>query len=292
MQALVQTWRRVARENNMFKGQCWWVTGASSGIGGALAEALSAQGASVILSGRNEAALRDVQGRCKTPTLILPFEATDYARIPGLVEQAWNWASQNGGAIHGLVNNAGISQRSLAVDTVFDVYQKIIAVDLLAPIALTQALLPRMVKAGGGQIIAISSVAGLVGAPLRSAYTAAKHGLVGYHDSVRAETAHQGMKVLVVAPGSVRTNVSKNALGAAAEVRGVSDAAIDNGMPPDVAATRVLDAVRAGTRELVLAEGMEAEIVKLRRSNPDALFDAMANMIAQGYAQRMGAERK
>jgi short-subunit dehydrogenase len=276
----------------MFKGQCWWVTGASSGIGAALAEALSAGGASIILSGRNEAALREAQARCKTPTLILPFEATDYARIPGLAEQAWGWAERNGGAIHGLVNNAGISQRSLAVDTVFDVYQKIVAVDLLAPIALTQALLPRMVNAGGGQIIAISSVAGLVGAPLRSAYCAAKHGLIGYHDSVRAETAHQGIKVLVVAPGSVRTNVSKNALGAGAEVRGVSDAAIENGMAPEAAAKLMLDAVLAGTRELVLAEGVEAEIVKLRRSNPDALFDAMANMISQGYAQRMGAEKK
>ena len=275
----------------MFKGQCWWVTGASSGIGAALAEALSAGGASLILSGRNEAALREAQARCKTPTLILPFEATDYARIPGLADQAWSWAEKNGGAIHGLVNNAGISQRSLAVDTVFDVYQKIVAVDLLAPIALTQALLPRMVKAGGGQIIAISSVAGLVGAPLRSAYCAAKHGLIGYHDSVRAETAHQGIKVLVVAPGSVRTNVSRNALGAGAEVRGVSDAAIENGMAPEAAAKQMLDAVLAGTRELVLAEGVEAEIVKLRRSNPDALFDAMANMISQGYAQRMGAEK-
>jgi len=275
----------------MFKGQCWWVTGASSGIGAALAEALSAGGASIILSGRNEAALAHAQARCKTATLILPFEATDYARIPGLAEQAWAWADKNGGAIHGLVNNAGISQRSLAVDTVFDVYQKIVAVDLLAPIALTQALLPRMVKAGGGQIIAISSVAGLVGAPLRSAYCAAKHGLIGYHDSVRAETAHQGIKVLVVAPGSVRTNVSRNALDAGAKVRGVSDNAIENGMAPELAARMMLDAVQAGTRELVLAEGVEAEIVKLRRSNPDALFDAMANMISQGYAQRMGAEK-
>jgi short-subunit dehydrogenase len=223
--------------------------------------------------------------------LILPFEATDYARIPALAEQAWSWAEKTGGAIHGLVNNAGISQRSLAVDTVFDVYQKIVAVDLLAPIALTQALLPRMVKAGGGQIIAISSVAGLVGAPLRSAYSAAKHGLIGYHDSVRAETAHQGIKVLVVAPGSVRTNVSKNALDAGAKVRGVSDNAIENGMAPELAAQKMLEAVQAGTREMVLAEGVEAEIVKLRRSNPDALFDAMANMISQGYAQRMGAEK-
>ncbi len=275
----------------MFQGSCWWVTGASSGIGTALAQALAHAGASLILSGRNVTALKEVADSCKSASLVLPFEATDYAALPGVVEQAWTWAGRHGGRINGLVNNAGISQRSLAVETVFDVYQKIIAVDLLAPIALTQAMLPRMIKAGGGNIVAISSVAGLVGAPLRTAYSAAKHGLIGYHDSLRAETSHQGLQVLVVAPGSVRTNVSKNALGASGETRGVSDAAIDNGLPPEDLATQIMDALRKGTRELVAAEGMEAEIVKLRRSNPDALFDLMAQMIAGGYAQRMSAER-
>lgn len=275
----------------MFQGSCWWVTGASSGIGAALAQALSKAGASLILSGRNVSALNDVAASCEAKSLVLPFEATDYAAIPAVVDKAWGWAGQHGGRISGLVNNAGISQRSLAVETGFDVYQKIVAVDLLAPIALTQALLPRMIKAGGGNIVAISSVAGLVGAPLRTAYSAAKHGLVGYHDSLRAETSHQGLQVLVVAPGSVRTNVSKNALGAAGETRGVSDAAIDNGLPPEDLAAQILDALRNGKRELVAAEGMEAEIVKLRRSNPDALFDLMAQMIAGGYAQRMAAER-
>jgi len=275
----------------MFQGSCWWVTGASSGIGTALAQALSKAGASLILSGRNVSALNDVSASCEAKSLVLPFEATDYAAIPAVVDKAWTWAGQHGGRISGLVNNAGISQRSLAVETVFDVYQKIVAVDLLAPIALTQALLPRMIKAGGGNIVAISSVAGLVGAPLRTAYSAAKHGLIGYHDSLRAETSHQGLQVLVVAPGSVRTNVSKNALGAAGETRGVSDAAIDNGLPPEDLAAQILDALKNGKRELVAAEGMEAEIVKLRRSNPDALFDLMAQMIAGGYAQRMSAER-
>lgn len=275
----------------MFQGSCWWVTGASSGIGTALAQALAQAGASLILSGRNVAALNEVAAGCKSASLVLPFEATDYAALPAVVEQAWSWAGRNGGRIHGLVNNAGISQRSLAVETVFEVYQKIIAVDLLAPIALTQALLPRMIKAGGGNIVAISSVAGLVGAPLRTAYSAAKHGLIGYHDSLRAETSAQGLQVLVVAPGSVRTNVSKNALGATGETRGVSDAAIDNGLPPEDLAARIMEALRKGTRELIAAEGMEAEIVKLRRANPDALFDLMVQMIAGGYAQRMSAER-
>ncbi len=272
----------------MFANKAWWITGASSGIGAALAEALSQAGAKLILSGRNVEALNEVAARCKTETLILPFEATAYERIPALAEEAWAWA----GRIDGLVNNAGISQRSLAVDTVFEVYQRIIDVDLLAPIALTQALLPRMAGAGGGDIVAISSVAGIAGPPLRSAYSAAKAGIIGYHDSVRAETAHLGLRVLVVAPGSVRTNVSKNALDAAAQARGFSDSAIDNGMAPDVAATRILDALRAGQRELILAEGMEAHVAQLRRSDPNALFDAMATLVASGYAQKLGAEKQ
>jgi dehydrogenase/reductase SDR family protein 7B len=273
----------------MFSGKTWWLTGASSGIGAALAQALADAGARLVLSGRNVEALEDVAKNCGGGALVLPFEATDFERIPSLVDEAWEWAERQGGRIDGLVNNAGISQRSLATETVFEVYQTLVDVDLLAPIALTQALLPRLVASGGGNIIAISSVAGLVGVPLRSAYCAAKHGLIGYHDALRAETANLGLEVLVVAPGSVRTNVSRNALDATANARGKSDAVIDAGMEPGETAARILDAVKTGVRELVLAEGMEADIVRLRRSDPDALFDAMAGMIAAGYAEKMDA---
>jgi short-subunit dehydrogenase len=273
----------------MFESKVWWITGASSGIGAALAEALAGKGARLILSGRNESALREVAQRCATESLILPFEATDFARLPQIVEQAWSWAAPHGG-VFGLVNNAGISQRSLAVDTAFEVYRRIIDIDLLAPIALTQSVLPLMVGAGGGRIVAISSVAGIIGVPLRSAYSAAKAGLIGYSDSVRSETAQHGIGVLVVAPGSVRTNVSKNALDAKAQVRGYSDKAIDNGMAPEIVAQRIVDALASGQRELILAEGMELQGALLRRSNPDQSFDVMAQLIANGYAKQLGAE--
>jgi len=274
----------------MFQGKVWWVTGASSGIGAAIARALAARGASLILSGRNEAALAMVAKVTDDRSLILPFEATDFERIDEITDRAWQWARERSEGIYGLVNNAGISQRSLAVETKFAVYQRIVAVDLLAPIALTQALLPRMVAAGAGQIVAISSVAGIVGSPMRSAYSAAKHGLIGYHDAVRAETAHLGINVLVVAPGSVRTNVSKNALGADAQARGVSDDVIDQGIDPAEATGRILDAVVSGERELVLAEGLEAEITRMRRAEPNALFDLMAKLVSSGYAKRFENE--
>jgi short-subunit dehydrogenase len=271
----------------MFQRQCWWITGASSGIGEALARALAARGASVVLSGRNVAALEAVARDC-ADSLVLPFEATDFDRIPGIADRAWSWK----GRVDGLVNNAGVTQRSLAIETAFAVYQKMIAVDLLAPIALTQALLPRMVQAGGGRIVAIASVAGLAGVPLRSAYCAAKHGLVGYHDAVRAENEHLGIQVHVIAPGSVRTNVSRNALTADGSKRGVSDKAIDNGLPPAEAAQSILAAVESGKRELVLAQGAEHDVAVLRRKDPDALFDRMSAMVREGYARRLDADKR
>jgi dehydrogenase/reductase SDR family member 7B len=284
--ALQQHSDSIRKGRHMFERQCWWITGASSGIGEALARALAARGASLVLSGRNVAALEAVAQDCAA-SLVLPFEATDFDQIPGIADRAWSWK----GRVDGLVNNAGVSQRSLAIETAFAVYQKMIAVDLLAPIALTQALLPRMVKAGGGRIVAIASVAGLAGIPLRSAYCAAKHGLVGYHDAVRAENEHLGIKVHVVAPGSVRTDVSRNALTADGSKRGVSDAAIDNGLPPADVAESILAAVESGKRELVLANEAEHDIAVLRRKDPDALFDRMSSMVREGYARKLAANK-
>lgn len=270
----------------MFNNECWWITGASSGIGEGLALNLAARGARLILSGRNMAELERVAAACGgDKCLILPFDTRDFDAIPALVEAATRWA----GRIDCLVNNAGISQRSLAVDSDFSVYQEIIAIDLLAPIALSQAVLPHMVAAGGGRYIAISSVAGIVGAPMRSAYSAAKHGIFGYFDSLRCETAHLGIKVHVIAPGSVKTNVSRNALLADGSRRGQSDDAIEAGMSVEAASAAIMEAVAAETRELILAEGQEAHLAALRRSDPDALFDLLAASVARGYAAKMAA---
>lgn len=263
-----------------------WITGASSGIGEALARAFLQDGGNCILSGRNVEALEAVAGQAKDRCLVLPFDTTDFAALPAQVEQALAFRGQ----IDVLVNNAGISQRSLAIDTDFSVYQRIIDVDLLAPIALTQQVLPHMMARGQGQFIMISSVAGKVGSPLRTAYSAAKHGLVGYADSLRAESDMHGVKVLVVTPGSVKTNVSRNALNADGSARGSSDPAIENGFDPADTAQKIWMAVDIGTRELLIAQGIEAEITRLRASDPERLFDMMANMVAAGYAQKMKAE--
>jgi short-subunit dehydrogenase len=271
-----------------FAGNVAWITGASSGIGAALARALAADGARLVLSGRNRAALDALAAQLPTATLVLPFEVTDQAALLAAADTAWDWAAQHDGGIAMLVNNAGISQRSLAVDTAHAVYERIVGVDLLAPIALTQAVLPRMVARGCGRIVMISSIAGKVGVPMRTAYCAAKFGLIGYADALRAELAEAGLSVHVVAPGSVRTDVSRNALTADGTRRGVSDAAIEKGLDPDAVARDMLTRIAAGEREIIIATGVEQTMGEARRT-PDALFDQVA-ALAVGYAQRMARE--
>ena len=254
----------------MFEGKRVWVTGASSGIGAALAEAFAARGARLVLSGRRREALAEVAARVQPDAVLLPFEATDWAALPEAVAAA--------GAVDMLVNNAGISQRSLAVDTRPEVYKALIETDLLAPIWLTQLVLPAMVARGqGGHIVGVSSVAGRLGTVLRTGYCAAKHGLIGYLDALRAEVEQAyGIKVTTVLPGSVRTQVAANALLADGSARGESDVNIDAGMDPAECARRILDGMAAGEREIIVAEGGEAFAAGLRFSDPERLFDMLA----------------
>lgn len=252
-----------------FAGKTVWITGASSGIGAALAEAFASEGARLVLSGRRRAALAEVAARMASDAVILPFEATDWTALPEAVAQA--------GAVDVLVNNAGISQRSLAVDTKPEVYAKLIETDLLAPIWLTQLILPAMVARGSGHIVGISSVAGRLGTVLRTGYCAAKHGLIGYLDALRAEVEQAyGVRVTTVLPGSVKTQVAANALMADGSVRGESDANIEAGMDPAECARRILDGMVAGRREIIVAEGAEALAAELRFSDPERLFDMLA----------------
>ncbi|MEO1554305.1 MAG: SDR family NAD(P)-dependent oxidoreductase [Pseudomonadota bacterium] len=263
---------------SQFNDKTVWITGASSGIGKALAIAFSEAGAKTILSGRRVEALQNVADGLPTPSLLLPFEVTDFDALPGKVEEAWAWA----GNVDILINNAGVSQRSLAIKTDPQVYTDLINIDLIAPIWLTQLQLPRMVSAGGAHIVAISSVAGRIGPPLRTAYAAAKHGLIGYMDSLRTEVSvRHNIHVTNVLPGSVATNVSRNALTADGTSRGRSDANIEGGDDPADLAKDILSAVVNKTPELIFAKGMEMDLAKQRQKDPEALFETMNQLGAQ-----------
>lgn len=161
-----------------FNNKIVWLTGASSGLGEAMAKAFNAAGTKLILSSRNASDLQRVQAslpRQEIPSAILPLDLRQYAAFPALAQQAIALF----GNIDILVNNAGISQRSLAIDTPFEDDLKILETDLIGTIALTKAMLPHLLERKG-QIVVISSVMGKINTKYRSTYAAAKHGVVGF----------------------------------------------------------------------------------------------------------------
>ena len=267
-----------------FTGKVIWITGASLGIGAALARAWSERGAHLILSGRDGARLDEVAKDCGE-TLILPFDVRDDAGLADATERAISWK----GGIDVAVANAGVSQRSQALKTEMSVYRDIIDIDLTSQIAFAQSLIGHMAERGSGNLLFISSIAGKVGVPMRTAYCAAKFGLAGYADALRGELSNKGVSVHVIYPGSIATNVSRNALTSDGSKRGRSDKVIDEGIRPDDAAKEMIDAVALGQREIIVAEGMEEAMGEMRRT-PDQLFDQVAAMVAAGYIEKMEAE--
>lgn len=268
-----------------FQDQVVWITGASSGIGAALAREFASRGAKLVLSGRDEARLAAVADELDTETLALPFDVRDDAALADATAKAIAWR----GGIDIAVANAGVSQRGTALKTDMQVYRDIIAIDLTQQIAFAQGLVGHMAERGSGRLVFISSIAGKVGVPMRTAYCAAKFGLIGYADALRAELSQSGVEVHVIAPGSVSTEISRNALTADGSKRGKSDKAIDNGIPAGEAAKEMVDAIELNQREIVVARGMEEAMGKMRQT-PDQLFDQVAAMVAAGYIEKMEAE--
>lgn len=264
-----------------YAGKVAWITGASSGIGAALAREFASRGGHVVLSGRDEERLAEVAANCGE-TLILPFDVRDDAALAEATAKAIAWK----GGVDVAFANAGVSQRSRALKTDMQVYRDIIDIDLTAQIAFSQALIGHMAERGSGALGFISSIAGKVGVPMRTAYSAAKFGLAGYADALRGELSQTGVSVHAIYPGSVATHVSRNALKADGSKRGRSDKAIDEGIKPEDAAKQMLDDMTNGVREIIVAEGMELAMGDMRRT-PDALFDQVAAMVASGYMEKL-----
>jgi short-subunit dehydrogenase len=254
-----------------FDGRVVWITGASSGIGAALARALGAAGARLVLSGRRVEALEAVAGDIAGGARLLPFEATDFDALPGVVAAA--------GPVDLLVNNAGISQRSLAHQTDMSVYRTIMEVDFFAPVALTRLVLPQMLARGSGHLAVVASVAGKVGSPMRTGYCAAKHAVMGWFDALRTEVEHKGLKVSTIVPGFVQTEIGNRALTGDGTPVGRADSDIEGGIPASEAAAIIRDGLARGAREIeVGGAGMDMAILKLKREDPERLFDTMSQV--------------
>jgi short-subunit dehydrogenase len=248
-----------------FQQKTIWITGASSGIGEALAYAFHQAGAKLILSARREEELRRIQGQCggESCTRILPLDLTQAAALSDKSRQARDMF----GGIDILVQNAGITQRSLVRDTDPSVYRTLMELNYFAPVGLTKAILPFMLEKKSGHFVVISSLVGKFGTPLRSGYAASKHALHGFFDSLRAEEGRAGIKVTMVCPGFIRTDISLVALVGDGSKHGKMDKGQAQGMPVEQCAAEILKGV-AGHKQEIYVGGRDKYLVYMKRFFP------------------------
>ena len=257
-----------------FEDKVVWITGASSGIGAALAEAFAREGAKLVLSARRRAELDAVAAKCGGEVLVLPLdlaESDSFSAAVGTVLERFP-------SIDVLVHNGGISQRALVHDTQLDVDRRIMEVNYFGTVALSKAVLPSMLKAKAGHFVVVSSVMGKIGTPKRSAYAASKHALHGFFDCLRAEVTSEGLFVTLVCPGYIRTEISKNALtGDGSPTNNMGDD-IASGYPADRTAQQILDAVQSHKSEVYVgALGKERLALLLKRLTPGLLEAILRN---------------
>jgi len=242
-----------------------WITGASSGIGEALAYEYFKAGNKLIISGRNRDELFRVKGNCQNSfnVHVLPFDLSE----PELLTSKAFDAIKIFGKIDLLINSGGVSQRGLALETDLKTEQQIMNTNFWGTVSLSKAVLPSMIKNGGGQIVVVSSLVGKFGTKLRSAYSASKHALHGYFDSLRSEIYDKNIDITIVCPGFIKTNVSINALTALGDSQGTMDDAQANGMSAETCAKEIVKAVKAKKEEVYIG-GKETKAVWLKRFFP------------------------
>lgn len=242
-----------------------WITGASSGIGRELAIQFAELGASVILSTRNVEKLTALKAELKGGGhLILPLDLAKPEEVLSKVTAAINELP----AIDILINNGGISQRSLFLENDFKVYRQLMEVNYFGLVALTKALLPSMVARKSGSVVAISSVAGKVGSKLRTGYSGTKFAVVGFMDCLRAEVKEHNIHCLTICPGFIKTVIAHNSLNPQGVAQNKSEQAIENGMDVKVAASKMINAINSKKDEVIVGQGLSGWAPTIKRFFP------------------------
>jgi short-subunit dehydrogenase len=239
-----------------FQNKVVWITGASSGIGEAVAKAFSASGAVVIISSRRREELERVKAIC-----------TDSDNVHGdSIKQVSNEVLSKF-QIDILFNNGGISQRSLTSETTIENDRKIFEVNYFGHVQMTKAVLPQMLARKSGHIVTISSLTGKWGFYLRSAYAASKHALHGFFDSLRMEVEDLGIRVTLITPGFIATEISKHAIDKSGNPSGEMDNNQAQGILAEDCAKQILKGIFSGKEEFGVG-GKELRALFLHRYFP------------------------
>ena len=234
-----------------FKNKTVWITGASSGIGEALAEEFAKEGSRVIISSHEKEELERVREKLKDISTEVHIEVFNLAK-PEEVKKAADNVLKKFGGIDVMMNNGGISQRALASESPLEIDRLVMEIDYFAGIILAKAVLPGMIERGEGYFGVTSTIAGKFGFPMRSAYSAAKHALFGFYESLLAENYHKGIRVTLFSPGRVRTNISINSVDSQGKARNVMDPGQANGISPEKCAQKMLRSMKKGRRDVLI----------------------------------------
>ncbi|XOV79799.1 MAG: SDR family oxidoreductase [Aestuariibacter sp.] len=250
-----------------------WITGASSGIGAGLASALASQGARLVLSARSEDKLRLLKEslRKSDSHYIAPLDLANHDSIRSACDDILG----QGIEIDMLINNGGVSQRGLVRDIALSVHRNVMEVNYFGTIALTQMLLPNLLK-NHGKVVNIASVAGKVGGQSMSGYAGSKHALIGFMDCLRAEEEQNGLTVLNVCPGFVQTNISRNALTADGSRFGEMAESIANGISVEQCTSAIIKAIKKEQREIIIGTGLSGWAPFIKRFFPNLLMTLAA----------------
>lgn len=281
-----------------YKGQVVWITGASSGIGKAVAKALARQGARIILSARREKELeeaaeelRPIASASGGAVAVLPMDLEKLDELPGKAAEA---QKMFGSPVDVLVNNGGYSSRCLAREVPgIEADQRMFAVNFFAWIALAKAVLPEQETSRPVKIINISSLAGKLGSALRTMYCGAKAAVINWFDALRVEEAGfwgHNVSICNVCPGSVQTDVSNNAVTADGSKLGVTDPNIANGLEVDFVADRILAAAHCKLDEIWIAKWSELRAAYMAQYMPDTLKKKLREMALPIVWHTMGAD--
>lgn len=257
-----------------FTSKTAWVTGASSGIGEEICKQLAQHGSTLILSGRNIDRLNAVRNSLPNPTqhLVLPFDLETETAIETIVQKAISHT----GKVDFLFNNGGVSQRSEAHETSIDVVRKIMEINFFANIRLSQAILSHFQENKSGHLVITSSIAGKFGFYLRSSYSASKHALHGYYESLALEEAKNNIHVTLAIPGKINTPISLSALTKTGKSHGEMDHNQETGMPVDRCVQKLLTAVEKKKREILIGN-KEIKAVWIKRFFPSIFWKIIKN---------------
>lgn len=263
----------------MLIGKVVLITGASSGLGEALAHKFYMCGCRLILASRRRDELERVKNDlmkrlADIPTyapIVLELDLSDFTNMEERMEAALSIFSH----VDILINNGGISYRGDILSTNIDVDYKVMLVNYFGQIAITKALLPSMVHRRSGHIVTVSSVQGKIAIPHRSAYAASKHALQAFCDTLRAEVASSNVKVTLISPGYIHTRLSMNAITGSGHTYGVMDEATATGYTPDYVAQRILEAVMSEEKDLVISSAGPRAAILLRTLLPSVYFYIM-----------------